>query len=170
MGIFKSFETERLTISPVSIQDAPFILKLFNTPKWIKNIGNRNINTVQEAEDYIRMKMLPPLLKLGFSNYIVTRKSDQQKIGTCGLYDREGIEGIDIGFAFLPEFEKQGYAFESVSKLKRVGLQEFQISELSAITLKDNIGSQNLLNKIGLTFKKMVRMPNDPKELMLFTT
>jgi RimJ/RimL family protein N-acetyltransferase len=29
-------------------------------------------------------------------------------------YDREGVNGIDIGFALPPEFEKQGYAFESV--------------------------------------------------------
>lgn len=45
----------------------------------------------------------------------VIRKLDNVKIGTCGLYDREGIDGVDIGFAFLPEYEKKGFAFENAN-------------------------------------------------------
>ena len=165
----KSFETERLWLTPISLSDAPFVLELMNTPKWIKYIGDRNVNSVQEAHEYIKVKMLPQLEKLGFSNYVVTRKLDQCEIGTCGLYDREGIDGVDIGFAFLPRFEKMGYGFESVNKLREVASSEFHIEEIKAITLKENISSQNLLTKIGLKFQKMIKIPNDSAELMLFS-
>lgn len=33
----------------------------------------------------------------------------------CGLVKRETLDDVDIGFAFLPEFEGKGYAFESSS-------------------------------------------------------
>jgi hypothetical protein len=46
--------------------------------------------------------MTPQLKKLGFSSYTVIRKTDNAKVGSSGLYDREGLEGIDLGFAFLP--------------------------------------------------------------------
>jgi len=165
----KSFETERLRITPTTEVDASFIYELMNTPKWIKYIGDRNVHSTEDAKTYIQKKMLPQLEKLGYGNNTVIRKSDGEKIGTCGLYDREGLEGIDIGFAFLPQFEKKGYAFESVSKLLNVAIQDFKIAKISAITIKENVESQKLLTKIGMTFKEYIRIPNDDEELMLYT-
>ena len=105
MESFKTFETERLFIKPTSQEDAEFIFELLNTPKWIENIGDRNIKSVEMAKDYIASKMHPQLERLGYGNYTLIRKIDGVKIGSCGLYDREGLEGINIGFAFLPEYE-----------------------------------------------------------------
>ncbi|MEZ5008622.1 MAG: GNAT family N-acetyltransferase [Chitinophagales bacterium] len=101
----KTFETERLIIRPTNESDAAFLMELLNTPKWIQNIGNRNINNLEDAKVYIQTKCTPQFERLGYGNYTVVRKSDQVKLGTCGLYDREGLEGIDIGFAFLPQYE-----------------------------------------------------------------
>ena len=165
---YKSFETERLIIKPTTEIDSSFIYELLNTPKWIKNIGDRNVNSIEDAANYIKNKVTPQLEKLGFANYTVIRKSDGIKLGTCGLYDRDGLNGIDIGFAFLPQFEKKGYAFESASKLIEVAISDFKITEISGITTKENIESQKLLNKIGLKFEKMIIIPNDIEELLLY--
>lgn len=162
------FETKRLIIRPTSEEDAAFIFELLNSPKWIKNIGNRNIKTVEDAKTYIQNKMIPQFEKLGYSNNTVIRKSDQVKIGTCGLYNREGLEGVDIGFAFLPQYEKMGYAFESANKLKEIAKNTFGIDEISAITIKENLESQNLLIKLGLSFQKTINLADDPEDLMLF--
>ena len=91
-----------------SEKEIKFILELFNTPKWLKYIGERNMKTTENAEKYIETKMLPQLKKLGYSNYTLIKKEDNIKFGTCGLYDREGLDGIDIGFALFPEHEKKG--------------------------------------------------------------
>jgi RimJ/RimL family protein N-acetyltransferase len=165
----KYFESERLIIHPTSVLDAEFVFELMNTPKWIAFIGDRKINMVADAKKYIEVKMLPQLERLGFGNYTVIRKSDKTKVGTCGLYDREGLDGVDIGFAFLPQFENLGYAFESVNRLKDAAINDFNLKEINAITLEKNIGSQKLLEKIGMRFEKMIRIPNDPEELMFFT-
>lgn len=167
--IYKTFETERLHIRPTEVSDAVFILELVNTPKWFKYIGDRNVKSIGDAKEYIKNKMLPQLEKLGYSNYTVIRKSDNMKIGTCGLYDREGLNGIDLGFAFLPKYEKKGYAYESVRKLKEVAVTEFKLSEINAITNKDNKRSQILLEKIGLKFEKMIKFPNEDMEVMYYT-
>ena len=146
MSAYKSFETERLLLKPMSKEDASFLLELLNSPKWIKYIGDRNVNTIKEAETYIKHKMTPQLKKLGFSSYTVIRKTDNAKVGSCGLYDREGLEGIDLGFAFLPLYEKMGYAFESANKLKDLAFNQFNLKHISAITTSENKDSQKLLN------------------------
>ncbi len=165
---FKTFETERLILRPTSETDAEFILELMNTPKWIKYIGDRDINTIKEAEEYIHDKMTPQLKRLGFSNYTVIRKSDDIKLGACGLYDREGLDDIDIGFAFLPQYEGRGYALESSKRIKEAAKKEFSIKRLCAITTKDNHSSQRLLEKLGFELKGSTKLPNDEEELFVY--
>ncbi len=168
MSNYKTFETDRLFIRPAQIEDAAFLKQLYNTEKWIANIGDRNIYTIAAAEEYIKTKMLHQLEEKGFSNNTIIRKSDQIKLGFCGLYDREGLDGVDIGFALLPEYEGKGYAYESASVLIKEAMPYFKLNKVSGITIKQNIVSQKLLEKLGLRFIKMFILPNDDEELMLY--
>lgn len=165
---YKKFETERLYINSTSEQDDTFIFKLLNTPKWIEFIGDRNIQNKEEARNYIREKMTPQLERLGYSNYTLVRKSDGEKIGTCGLYDRDGLDGIDIGFAFLPEYERKGYAFEAANRMKKAAFEEFGLDKINAITAKNNSSSQKLLEKLGLKLRGITQLPNSSEELLLY--
>ncbi|WP_446050747.1 GNAT family N-acetyltransferase [Zobellia laminariae] len=163
------FETERLELRPTSEKDADFIYKLFNTPDWIEYIGDRNIHSITEARNYIKAKMMPQFKRLGFGNYTVIRKSDGAKIGSCGLYDREGLTNIDIGFAFLSEYGKQGYAYEAAFKLRDMAFQQFNLDKLIAITRKENLSSQKLLKKLGLNQTDTVILPGETVELALYS-
>lgn len=165
---YKTFETERLIIRPTAEGDAEFIRELVNTPKWRRYIGDRNIKTVEDAEEYIKERMKPQLERLGFSNYTLIRKEGSRKIGTCGLYDREGKEGIDIGFALLPEYEKKGFAFEAANRILAAAFDEFEIETISAFTTKDNTSSQKLLEKLGLKNEGTTKLPNDDEELVVY--
>lgn len=168
MKKYAHFETERLVLQPTTEEDAGFILELLNSPKWLEYIGDRNVHTEEDAKQYIKNKISPQLEKLGFGNYTLIRKTDGVKIGSCGLYDREGLEGIDIGFAMLPAFEGLGYGFESASKVLEIGKNEFNIEIFSAITTKNNLASQRLIEKLGLRYIETIRIPNDEVELMLY--
>ncbi len=164
--MISKIETERLWLRPTNTEDAAFIYRLMNTPKWIQYIGDRKINSEQKAVDYIQEKMMPQQDRLGYSNYTVIRKSDQEKMGTCGLYDREGLAVNDIGFAFLPDYEGMGYAFEAASNLMRAGIQTIGLTVIDAITTKDNVASQKLLEKLGLSVIGDITLPNDDEELL----
>lgn len=168
MKEYKSYQTERLLLRPVVLDDAPFILELLNMPKWIQNIGDRNVKSIEAAENYITTRMMPQLERLGYGNFAVIRKSDGAKMGCCGLYDREGLEGVDIGFSFLPEYERKGYAFESADKIMQLAREEFKLTKVSGITIEANTASRSLLEKLGLKFEKFVKLPNDDEELMYY--
>ncbi len=160
------FETQRLTIRPVKTEDAAFILELMNTPKWIQFIGDRNVRTVKEAETYIQKKVFPQLEKYGYTNNVIIRKEDNTKLGTCGLYHREDREDPDIGFAFLPQYESKGYAFEASHQLMVAAKDNYGLTELSAYTLEENTSSRQLLERLGFGLKGIGSLPNDNAELL----
>lgn len=165
-----SYETERLLLRPMSSEDAEFILDLYNRPKFIQFIGDRNLKTVTDAEDYIKKRFLPQLERLGYGNYLMVTKEGHHKIGGVGIFEREGLEVVDIGFSLLDEFEGKGYAYEAASKIKSVGMNNYGLKKISAITTKDNFSSQKLIEKLGLRFQRWVTIPNDPEELMYYET
>ena len=168
MSNYLTFETERLILRPTTAEDAEFLLELVNSPKWLANIGDRNVRNLADAKKYIAERITTQLVRLGYANYTVIRKSDGVKMGSCGLYDREGLEGIDIGFAFLPQYHGQGYAFESAKKILEAAIHEFGIKRIQGITIPENKASQKLLEKLGLKFVEMTSIPHDDAELMLY--
>ena len=168
MNNYMSFQSERLIIRPTLEQDAELIYQLMNSPKFIKYVGDRQLYSVKDAEKYIQDKMLPQLHSLGYSNYSLINKKNGAKIGICGLYDREGLDGIDIGFGILAPYEGLGYAFESSSRIIKAGFEELEISEIKAITNKENISSQCLLVKLGFNLKGTIMLANENDELLLY--
>lgn len=168
MNNYISFQSERLIIRPTLEQDAELIYQLMNSPKFVKYVGDRQLYSIKDAEKYIQDKMLPQLHSLGYSNYSLINKKNGAKIGICGLYDREGLDGIDIGFGILPEYEGLGYAFESSSRIIKAGFEELEISEIKAITNKENISSQCLLVKLGFNLKGKIMLANENDELLLY--
>lgn len=164
----KTYETERLILKPTSTEDAEFIFKIMNTPKYHQYIGDRNIRGIEDAENYIKEKMIPQYEKLGYGNFTVALKADNAKIGFCGIYSRPGLEVPDIGFAFFEEFEGKGFAYEAASHLKELAETEFGLKKLSGITLEANWSSRKLLEKLGLKFQKKFFMEGDPEELMYY--
>lgn len=166
----KTYETERLILKPTDKEDGEFIFKIMNTPKYYKYIGDRNIRTLEDAENYITQKMMPQYEKMGFGNFTIILKSDGSKIGFCGIYVRPILETPDIGFAFFEEYEGKGYAFEAASELKKLAKTEFGLQKLSGITVEYNHSSRKLLEKLGLKFQKKFFMEGDPEELMYYET
>jgi ribosomal-protein-alanine N-acetyltransferase len=164
-----SLETNRLIIRPTHIKDAAFIYTLMNSLKWIEFIGDRQINSVEKARDYIIERALPQFKQFGYSNFTVLLKTTETKIGTCGLYRREGVEGVDIGFAFLPAYEKKGYAYEAACKIKDFAFSSLGIDQLNAYTTESNVASQKLLEKLNMTAVGFKQLPNDKAKLIWYT-
>ena len=165
---YKCFETERLIIRPTIEEDAEFVLELLNSPKWIEYIGDREVRTLDAAKAYIQERMISQLKRLGFSNYTLIRKSDNHKIGACGLYDRPGFEGVDIGFALLPAYERKGYAYEAANRIKQAAFEDFKFEKISGITSKRNLASQKLLEKLGLVFVRESIFPEGEEEIFVY--
>ena len=51
-----------------------------------------------------------------------------ETIGISGFVKRDGLPDADLGFAFLPQYERRGYGFESADAVIRYGREKFSAS------------------------------------------
>ncbi|MEM6687527.1 MAG: GNAT family N-acetyltransferase, partial [Bacteroidota bacterium] len=106
-------ETKRLRLREFSRNDAEFVLALVNTPSWIRYIGDRKIRTPGQAEEYIQETLQKSYAKNGFGLWLMELKETEIPIGMCGLVDRKTLDNVDICFALLPEYYRNGYTYEA---------------------------------------------------------
>ena len=161
-------ETSRLALSELTTQNAAFILKLHNDPAFIKYIGNRNINNIEDAVDYIDSGPKRSYKVYNHGLYLVQLKNNTP-IAICGLLKRENLDLPDIGFATLPNYRKMGYTYEASKAVIDDAKKRLHINKISAITSPDNKASIKLLIKLGFTFKKMINLDLNNKPTQLYT-
>lgn len=147
--------TERLYLRHFSADDAAFTLQLLTSDGWLKFIGDRGIRSIADATQYINDRLIASYQKHGYGLYLVELKNGKP-IGMCGLVNRPSLADVDIGFAFLPEFMGQGYAYEAASATMNYGNNVLKLPRIVAITAEDNVRSIKLLQKIGLRFERVL--------------
>lgn len=164
----KVIETDRLILRWLSTDDAEFLLELMTDPSWLQFIGNKDVKTIEDARSSILNKHIEMYKRLGFGLYLTELKQDGVPIGICGLIKRDALEDVDLGFAFLPGFRGEGYAYEAASAAMAYGKNSLGLKRIVAITSQDNDASIKLLEKLGFQFEKMVEMSKGDKALKLF--
>lgn len=162
--------TVRLQLREYTVDDAPFIYRLMNSEGWLEFIGDRQIKSIADAKAYIIKHYLKSYAVNGFGAYIVESKVSGQPIGSCGLYKRDNLKHPDIGFAFLPEYCNQGFAFESAAALLDHARLNLKLDIFYGITLPTNQASIKLLKKLGLQVIDTTRLADENKDLLLFSS
>jgi RimJ/RimL family protein N-acetyltransferase len=156
-------ETARLILRRVQFDDAPFLVALLNQPSFLANIGDRGVRNNEDVHRYMREGPMAMYEKHGFGLWHTALKSDGASIGLCGLLKRDILPEVDIGYAFLPAYWKQGYAFEAADAVARHGAWKFGLERLIAVVSTGNSASIRVLEKIGMTFECMFPMhANEP--------
>jgi RimJ/RimL family protein N-acetyltransferase len=161
-------ETKRLILRKMEVEDAQFILELVNEAAFIRNIGDKGVRTLEDARNYILNGPAASYAKFGFGLYLVELRETGEAIGICGLLKRDSLEDVDIGFALLEKFRRKGFAYESAAAVMEYGRNALGVKRIVAITSPDNEGSIRVLEKIGLRFEKMIRMPGSDEDTRLF--
>lgn len=151
--------TERLNLRTVHAGDAPFYLELVNDPSWITHIGDRGIRTVEAARMAILEGPVAAQLRLGYSLYVVERRSDGAAMGLCGLLKRDFLPDTDIGYALAPSYWGCGYAYEAAAAVLGHARDTLKLPALMAITSPANTASNGLLAKLGLQFMERKSLP-----------
>ena len=167
----KILETERLLLRQMdSANDAEFIFALLNSPKFIEYIGDRGVRNAGEANHFIENRYRQSYRDHGFGLYAVELKSDATPVGICGFVKRDELPDPDIGFAFLPEFERNGYGLESAEAVMKYGREILGLSRIMAITSQDNTSSGKLLEKIGFRFDRLIETQDGSEALKLYSS
>ena len=160
-------ETDRLILSELKTKDAKFIHKLYNDQDFINYIGDKGIHSVQDALSFINTGLKQSYKNHGHGLYLVKLK-DETSIGVCGLLKRDDLDLPDIGFAILPDYRRMGFIYEASKAVIEDGKNRLYFDSLFAITTQDNIGSINLLKKLGFTLKDIIKRDKNNEPIQLY--
>jgi RimJ/RimL family protein N-acetyltransferase len=149
--------TDRLTLNRLTTEDADFIKELVNTEGWLRFIGDRNVHSKEDAVNYVEK-----IARNQNVHYWVVRlKEEGTSIGIITFLKRDYLEHFDIGFAFLPQYNGKGYAYEASRKILSMMGSKPEHSTILATTLSGNINSIRLLSKLGLRFDREIEIGNE---------
>lgn len=163
------FQTERLKMEKLSIEDAEFIFTLLNSPTWLKYIGDRNIHDIETAKSYIVNQYIKEYEQKNYGTYKIVLKETKEPIGVCGFYKRDYLENLDVGYALLPQHEGLGYAFEAISSILEYGKHVLKLDLIYAITSANNHKSQALLDKLNFKMEKKFLHKNNHQKTWLYS-
>ena len=150
-------ETERLILRELLETDLEGMFALDSNPKVHQYLGNKPIQTREEAAKVIRF-IQQQYNQRGIGRFAAIEKSSGEFIGWSGLKLNQGenemINGfdqfIDIGYRFLPQFWGKGYATESSIATLKYGFEAMNYDIIYGAAEARNIASNRVLKKIGL--------------------
>jgi len=151
----------------MGLDDAEFILELLNDISFLRFVGDKGVRTAEDARQYILTGPMDSYERYGFGLWLVELTASRTPIGICGLLKRDTLTDVDIGFAFLPQHRCKGYAFESAAAVMDYARTVLGLGRVVAITNEDNVDSIRVLEKIGMSFDRMIRLSQDGPEIRL---
>ena len=160
--------TQRLRLRWLSADDAGLLLSIWNDPAFVRHVGDRGIRTRDEAAQAFSDGPLKLYNEYGYGPYRVSLLENDQAIGICGLFRRDNLDDPDVGFALLPEYCGKGYASEAAMAVVEHAKHSLRLPRLTAIVSPGNAASIGLIEKLGLRFERMIRMPGDSEDISLY--
>ncbi|MDE0758316.1 MAG: GNAT family N-acetyltransferase [Pseudomonadales bacterium] len=159
----KNLITARLSFCEIKCTDAKFIREILNQPGYLPHIGDREVRTIEQAEETITEKFA--YSSEGFGFYLMQRRDDDEVVGFAGIVDRDFLDTPDIGYALLQRHEGNGYATEAASAILDHARTSMQLKRVGAIISTGNDRSISVVQRIGMKFLKQVQYP-DEQELV----
>jgi RimJ/RimL family protein N-acetyltransferase len=146
--------TERLSLDNLTDEDGGFVQELLNTKGWLQFIGDRNIHSKEDAINYISKINSTP----NFYYWAVRLIDTLEPIGIISFIKRDYLEHFDIGFAFLPQYNGNGYAYEAAKEILAIVSSKPEHAFIMATTMPGNTSTIKLLRKLGLQFEKEIEV------------
>jgi len=155
-------ETKRLILRHQVIEDLDDLWALYCNPNITKYIPDapRSRAEAQEELEW-HMHGHPKHPKLGL--WAAIHKESGKFIGRCGLlpWEIDGVHEVEVGYTIAQEYWRQGLGSEAAEAILKYGFEKLNLSRLICMIEPENIGSQKVAEKIGMSLEKKVDLPLD---------
>jgi len=140
---------EKVILKPTTLEDLDFICE-FETDKslWVYEDYVKE-NNEETRELYInRMKE-----DVKVYDFIITAKDDEKHtpLGMAYIWSYNDYrKSWELGYAVLPEYQKQGYALDSARLLLKLGFEKLKAHKIVGMCNSENVGSAKIMERIGM--------------------
>lgn len=146
-------ETKRLILRSWEPRDLEPFAKMASDPRVMEFFPS--LLTRAESAENIRL-MMEKIEKNGFCFWAAELKATQEFIGFIGLnipgFQTAFTPCVEIGWRLAYDYWGQGLAPEGAIASLKYGFEQLNLEEIVAFTTKDNLKSQRVMEKIGMTY------------------
>jgi RimJ/RimL family protein N-acetyltransferase len=151
-------ETDRLVLRHQVIEDLDALWALYCDPEITKYIPDAP-RSYEEAKEELEWHMNghPKYPELGL--WATIHKESGNFIGRCGLlpWTIDEKQEVEVAYTIAREYWGQGLATEAAQAILNHGFEQLNLSRLVSLIDLENIASQRVAEKIGMTFEKEAR-------------
>lgn len=152
-----TFETKRLTLRSICIDDVDDIFEFSSDPEVAHHMTWEVNRTKSETLFFINFVLGG--YKTGTSaDWAIVEKVSQKVIGTCSFVDwsNEHRNAV-LGYVINRAYWGNGYATEAVNELLKYGFNILQLHRIEAHCDIDNLASEKVMKKLGMSFEGLLR-------------
>jgi ribosomal-protein-alanine N-acetyltransferase len=92
----------------------------------------------------------------GYGNWGIVPHKEDQIIGWAGLQFLPELNETEVGYLLDKPCWGKGLATEAASKSVRYGLEELKLDHIIALVHLENIASQRVIQKCGMTYVETI--------------
>ena len=150
-------ETPRLILRHLTLEDTEALAAIHADPIVMEFYPRRR--TYEETEQQVK-RIINDYQQRGWGVWATIDKASNKFIGRCGLkfWIVEGHPETEIGYMLAKEYWGRGLATEAAIAIRDYGFREVNCDRLISLIAHDNIASQKVALKTGLTYEKDVQM------------
>lgn len=164
----QALPTQRLRFRRITEADAGFIYALYSTDSFKRFIADKNFRTEEDARQFIAHSLVKMYRTQGMGLMLVELGTNSRPVGICGLIKRESLDEVDLGFGYLPEYERLGYGYEAARSFVALAEKGLGLPRIVAITTSDNAPCIKLLAKLGFQYEQVHEKLSDELTLGLY--
>jgi RimJ/RimL family protein N-acetyltransferase len=156
-----TFSTERLRAERLRPEHLPELRRMDTNPVVMEHLGGIR----DEAKTLARFERdLWHWDEYGYGAWVLYEPNGQDMIGRAVLRHIliEGVDDVEVGYAFYPEYWGRGLATEVSRACLGFARDRLRIATVIAVTTPSNLASQHVLRKIGLAFEREVVLEERP--------
>lgn len=155
--VFRELETERLILKSISHEDRDFILSQFSNHEINRYLFDAELLVdIQGADEIVDFYVRPE--PRGQHRWILVKKDDSRKIGTCGFHCWDKLTGqCDVGYDLAPDYWGEGYMSEAMHAILAFAHDEMRVRRINACIYVENDKSISLVEKLGFVFSGQMK-------------
>lgn len=143
--------TSRLILRPFTSEDTDALHQILSVPGVLIYFPSPDPPERDRVEKLIE-RQIKHWEDFGYGWWAVERLADKKLLGWSGLQYLPETNEIEIGYLLGKPFWGTGLATESAQEGISYGFESLGLQEIVGIVHPENLGSQRVLEKIGLHF------------------
>jgi RimJ/RimL family protein N-acetyltransferase len=154
MGLL--FETDRLIVRTYETDDAEADYQMYRDPDVWTYLGvNRPYTSIDDARAAIARRQTFDQEKSGYGSWAVVVRDTGELIGTVLIAPLEEGPEIEVGYILAKRAWGMGYGTEVCRAAIAYGFRTLPVDQLVGVVFPENVASQNVITKAGMTFQGM---------------